>query len=70
MAFQSVTGQINPDYIEIEPVEQTIEALPEELDGFDFNDVEMFLDFNSSIDLPVYLESKVSQRIMIQRVIQ
>jgi len=56
MAFQSVTGQINPVTVEIEPVEQSIDALPEELDGFDFEDVEMVLDFTSSIDLPVYLD--------------
>ena len=56
MAFQSVTGQINPVTVEIDPVEQTIDALPEELDGFDFEDVEMVLDFTSSIDLPVYLD--------------
>ena len=60
MAFQSVTGQINPVTIDIDPVEQTIDALPEELDGFDFNDVEMFLDFNSSIDLPVYLNLSIT----------
>ncbi|MDA9946984.1 hypothetical protein N9E12_03975, partial [Candidatus Marinimicrobia bacterium] len=60
MAFQSVTGQINPVFIDIDPVEQTIDALPEELDGFDFNDVEMFLDFNSSIDLPVYLTLSIT----------
>ena len=60
MAFQSVTGQINPVFIDIDPVEQTIDALPEELDGFDFNDVEMFLDFNSSIDLPVYLNLSIT----------
>jgi len=56
MAFQSVTGQINPVTVEIDPVEQPIDALPEELDGFDFEDVEMVLDFSSSIDLPVYLD--------------
>ena len=56
MAFQSVTGQINPVTVEIDPVEQSIDALPEELDGFDFGDVEMVLDFTSSIDLPVYLD--------------
>ena len=60
MAFQSVTGQINPVFIDIDPVEQTIDALPEELDGFDFNDVEMSLDFNSSIDLPVYLNLRIT----------
>ena len=56
MAFQSVTGQINPVTVEIDPVEQSIDALPEELNGFDFEDVEMVLDFTSSIDIPVYLD--------------
>ena len=56
LAFQSVTGQINPVTVEIDPVEQSIDALPEELNGFDFEDVEMVLDFTSSIDLPVYLD--------------
>ena len=60
LSFQSVTGQINPITIEIEPCEQTIEALPEELDGFAFNNVEIFLDFNSSIDFPVYLDLKIA----------
>ena len=60
LSFQSVTGQINPITVEIEPFEQTIEALPKELEGFNFNDVEMFLDFNSSIDLPVYLDLKIT----------
>ena len=60
MAFQSVTGQINPVTVEIDPVEQSIDALPEELDGFDFEDVEMVLDFISSIDLPVYLDLNIT----------
>lgn len=60
LSFQSVTGQINPITVEIEPFEQVIDALPEELDGFNFNDVEMFLDFNSSIDLPVYLDLRIT----------
>ena len=60
MAFQSVTGQINPVTVEIDPVEQSIDALPEELDGFNFEDVEMVLDFTSSIDLPVYLDLNIT----------
>ena len=60
MAFSSVTGQINPVTVTIDPVEQTIDALPEELDGFDFEDVEMVLDFTSSIDLPVYLDLSIT----------
>ena len=60
MAFSSVTGQINPVTVDIDPVEQTIDALPEELDDFDFEDVEMVLDFTSSIDLPVYLDLSIT----------
>ena len=60
MAFSSVTGQINPVTVTIDPVEQTIDALPQELDGFDFEDVEMNLDFTSSIDLPVYLDLSIT----------
>jgi len=60
MAFSSVTGQINPVTVTIDPVEQTIDALPDELDGFDFEDVEMVLDFTSSIDLPVYLDLSIT----------
>ena len=56
ISFSSVTGQIKPVTVDIDPVEQTIDALPEELDGFDFESVEMNLDFSSSIDLPVYLD--------------
>ena len=60
LAFLTVTGQINPVTVDIDPVEQTIDALPEELDGFDFEDVEMTIDFNSSIDLPVYLDLSIT----------
>ena len=60
MAFSSVTGQINPVTVTIDPVEQTIDALPDELAGFDFEDVEMVLDFTSSIDLPVYLDLSIT----------
>ena len=60
LEFLTVTGQINPVTVDIDPVEQTIDALPEELDGFDFGDVEMTIDFNSSIDLPVYLDLSIT----------
>ena len=59
VTFSSITGVINPVTIDIDPVEQTIDALPEELDGFDFETVEMVLDFSSSIDLPIYLDLRI-----------
>ena len=60
LEFLTITGQIDPVTVDIDPVEQTIDALPEELDGFDFEDVEMTIDFNSSIDLPVYLDLSIT----------
>jgi len=60
MAFSSVTGKINPVIVSIDPVEQTIDALPEELDGFDFDAVEMVINFTSSIDLPIYLDLSIT----------
>ena len=59
IAFSSITGAISPVTVDIDTVEQTIDALPEELNGFDFETVEMVLDFSSSIDLPIYLNLKV-----------
>ena len=59
MAFSFITGAISPVTVDIDTVEQTIDALPKELNGFDFETVEMVLDFSSSIDLPIYLNLKV-----------
>jgi len=55
LLFQDITGFIDPVIIDIDPVEVEIE-LPEELKDFQFHQVEMKLDFQSNISLPVFLD--------------
>ena len=55
LSFQNITGYIDPVIVDIEPVEEVIE-LPEELKDFQFDKVEMKLDFQSNISLPVFLD--------------
>ena len=55
LSFQEITGFIDPVIIDIDPVEVEIE-LPEELKDFQFHQVEMKLDFQSNISLPVFLD--------------
>jgi len=55
LSFESITGAINPVEVQIDTVEQSIDALPTELEDFDFSTVEIEMSFNSSIDLPIYL---------------
>ena len=55
LSFQNITGYIDPVIVDIEPVEEVIE-LPEMLEDFQFDQVEMKLDFQSNISLPVFLD--------------
>ena len=55
LSFQEITGFIDPVIVDIDPVEEVIE-LPEELKNFQFHQVEMKLDFQSNISLPVFLD--------------
>jgi hypothetical protein len=55
LSFQEITGFIDPVIVDIDPVEEEIE-LPEELKDFQFHQVEMKLDFQSNISLPVFLD--------------
>ena len=54
--FGSITGIIDTVDVTIDTVEQEISALPEDMDGFEFANVEIAIDFESSITIPVYLE--------------
>ncbi len=56
LSFQSITGKINPVYVDIDTIEQEITALPDELDGIEFVEVEMIMDFTTNIGVPVYLD--------------
>ena len=55
LLFQDITGFIDPVIVDIDPVEEVIE-LPELLENFEFDQVEMKLDFQSNISLPVFLD--------------
>ncbi|SVE48186.1 uncharacterized protein METZ01_LOCUS501040, partial [marine metagenome] len=55
LSFQNITGYIDPVIVDIDPVEEEIE-LPEELKDFQFDQVEMKLDFQSNISIPVFLD--------------
>ena len=54
--FGSVTGIIDTVEVTIDTIEQEISALPEEMDGFEFANVEIRLDFVSDISIPVFLD--------------
>jgi hypothetical protein len=56
LRFTSVTGIIDTVEVEIDTVERDIAALPEEMDGFDFTHVEITIEFDSDITIPVFLD--------------
>ncbi|MFH1851289.1 MAG: hypothetical protein ABIA75_03000 [Candidatus Neomarinimicrobiota bacterium] len=60
LEFQEVTGIINPVKVEIDTIEQEVTALPAELDGINFANVEMVMDFTSNIGLPVFLDLTIT----------
>jgi hypothetical protein len=59
LTFESVTGDIKPVTIEIEPVAQTIDGLPDEIEDFEFTEVEMIIDFDTNIGIPVILDLEI-----------
>lgn len=56
ISFNSVAGYIDTVTIDIDSVEQEITALPEELEGIDLNEVEININFESDIGVPVILD--------------
>ncbi len=54
--FSSVTGIIDTVEVTIDTVEQEISALPDDMDGFEFTNVEISIDFESDISIPVFLD--------------
>ena len=59
LTFESVTGNIKPVTVEIEPVVQSIDGLPDEIEDFEFADVNMFIDFDTDIGIPVVLNLEI-----------
>ena len=54
--FGSVTGVVDSVDISIDTVKKEISALPDEMDGFDFTNVEILINFESEITIPVFLD--------------
>jgi len=54
--FGSITGIIDTVDVTIDTVEQEISALPDDMDGFEFSNVEIVIDFESDITIPVFLD--------------
>ena len=54
--FGSITGIIDTVDVTIDTVEQEISALPDDMDGFEFANVEIVIDFESGITIPVFLD--------------
>ena len=54
--FSLVTGIIDTVEVTIDTVEQEISALPDDMDGFEFTNVEISIDFESDISIPVFLD--------------
>ena len=55
LAFSRVTGYIDTVIVDIDSVEQDIDALPKELEGINLTNVDIVLDFDTNIDVPVEL---------------
>jgi len=55
LAFSRVTGYIDTVIVDIDSVEQEIDALPEELEGINLTNVDIILDFDTNIGVPVEL---------------
>lgn len=56
LSFSEVTGEIEPVNIDIAPVEQDVSGIPNELEGVKFNEVNMAIDFETNIGIPVFLD--------------
>jgi len=54
--FGSITGIVDTVDVSIDTVKKEISALPEDMDGFDFANVEILIDFVSGISIPVFLD--------------
>jgi len=59
LTFSRVQGEIEPVEVNIDPVEQEFTALPEELNGVEFSHVNMGIDFDTDIGIPVFLDLSV-----------
>jgi len=54
--FGSITGIVDTVDVSIDTVKKEISTLPEDMDGFDFANVEISIDFETGITIPVFLD--------------
>ena len=54
ISFESISGKIDTVEVEIEPVEQSI-SIPDKMDKINFEQVNMYLDFDTDIEIPILI---------------
>jgi len=55
LKFESVTGNIKPVKVTIEPVVQKIDGFPDGIEEFEFTSVDMFIDFDTDVGISMIL---------------
>ena len=60
LTFQEINGIIDPVTVDIDTIDQSITALPEEMEGIEFHDVGISIDFDTNIGVPVFLSLSMS----------
>ncbi len=58
--FSYVEGIIDSMEIDIEPISTSIDDIPEEMEGIDFSNIDMVITLNSGINIPIWLNLKLS----------
>ena len=59
LSFDELNGSIAPITVDLDPIEQDFSALPEEMGGIEFQSVEMVIDFDTNIEIPILLNLDV-----------
>ena len=59
ISFQKISGYIEPVLVEIDTIQQSIN-LPEDFENFDFSNISMRFDFQSSLTLPSLINLELS----------
>lgn len=59
LSFDELNGSIAPITMDLDPIEQDFSAMPEEMGGIQFQSVEMVIDFDTNIEIPILLNLDV-----------
>lgn len=54
--FNRIRGYIDTVKVELPPTTQEVEAMPPELEGFEFQDVQIVMNLNTNIGVPFYID--------------